>query len=234
MPMSVLPLFVLFLMVFCLAALFMLKLLPHRQRRRLRQLGIGQPAAPSLRIPSRAAHAGIALREAPALVWHKLFARRRRRVMAREFPQALDLLVLCLEAGLALDAALARICEELGGVAPNVARELSRATLEMRAGAGKEAALRALAARCGLAEIQACVAALLQAERFGAGIAAALRQHAAELRLRRRRQGEEAAAKLALKLLFPLLFCVFPSLLVVLLGPALLQAGKALLPGLGP
>ncbi|MBK4733656.1 type II secretion system F family protein [Noviherbaspirillum pedocola] len=227
----------LFAAVFCGAALLLLRLRPSRARLRLQRLDGLRAAAPGKPLvldASRRAAAPMFRALRLPLGWtHRSFGARKRRAIAREFPQALDLLVLCLEAGLALDAALARVCEEMERIAPAVTRELSRAVLEMRAGAGRESALRDFAARCGLAEVTACVATLLQAERFGAGVAEALRQHASDLRLRRRMQAEEAAAKLALKLLFPLIFCVFPALLVVLMGPAIIQAGRALLPGLG-
>jgi len=220
-----------FAAVFCGAALLLLRLRPSRARLRLQRLDGMRAAAPGKPLAldaSRRAAAPMSRALRLPLGWtHRPFGARKRRAIAREFPQALDLLVLCLEAGLALDAALARVCEEMQRIAPAVTRELSRAVLEMRAGAGRESALR------DFAEVTACVATLLQAERFGAGVAEALRQHASDLRLRRRMQAEEAAAKLALKLLFPLIFCVFPALLVVLMGPAIIQAGRALLPGLG-
>jgi tight adherence protein C len=90
-----------------------------------------------------------------------------------------------------------------------------------------------MARRTGLAEVQTLAAVLVQAERFGTGIAASLRVHAADLRVRQRQAAEEKAARLALKLLFPLIFCIFPALLLVLLGPALIQVRQALFPGMG-
>lgn len=224
----------LFVGVFCGAALLLLRLRPSRARLRLQKLVGMSAAAPGKSVALAASrHAAAPLRPRLGRL-RRLFGARTRRAIAREFPQALDLLVLCLETGLALDAALARVCEEMGRNAPALTREMLRAVLEMRAGAGRERALRDFAARCGRAEVAACVATLLQAERFGAGVAEALRQHASDLRMQRRIEAEEAAAKLALKLLFPLIFCVFPALLVVLMGPAIIQAGHALLQGLGP
>nr|WP_217345788.1 type II secretion system F family protein [Noviherbaspirillum sp. L7-7A]MBV0880119.1 type II secretion system F family protein [Noviherbaspirillum sp. L7-7A] len=194
------------------------------------------PAAYRLRKMKTAAPGGAALvrrREpgpGPGLL-RRLRDRRRRRALAHAFPDLLDLLVVCLEAGLGIDAAIARVSADMALHAPELAAELEQVSLELRAGAGRQAALRAMAQRTGLHELQALAAVLAQAERFGTGVAAALRQHAAELRLRRRLLAEERAARLALKLLFPLIFCIFPSLLLVLLGPASIQVRQALLSG---
>lgn len=157
-------------------------------------------------------------------------AKAYQRKIFEGFPDALDLLIVCLEAGLALDAAIARVALELAANAPEVSDELQLVTLELRAGSSREKALRNLAARTGVAGIDTLVAMLIQAERFGTSAADSLRVHAEELRTRRRQQAEETAAKVALKLLFPLIFCIFPALLLVLLGPAMIQIYRALLP----
>jgi tight adherence protein C len=158
---------------------------------------------------------------------------RRRRAAARHLADLLDLLVVCLEAGLGTDAAIARVAADMALSAPLLAAQLQQVARELRAGGSREEALRAMAHRTGLSELQALAAVLVQAERFGTGIAASLRVHAADLRLRQRQAAEEKAARLALKLLFPLIFCIFPALLLVLLGPALIQVRQALLPGIG-
>jgi tight adherence protein C len=158
---------------------------------------------------------------------------RLRRAAARHFADMLDLLVVCLEAGLGADAAIARVAADMSLTAPVLAAQLQQAARELRAGASREEALRAMARRTGLAEVQALASVLVQAERFGTGIAASLRVHAADLRVRQRQAAEEKAARLALKLLFPLIFCIFPALLLVLLGPAIIQVRQALLPGMG-
>lgn len=192
------------------------------------------PTAGRLRRMHAAAPGGAALirRKEPATSpWRRLRDRQRRRALAHAFPDFLDLLVVCLEAGLGIDAAIARVSADMALHAPELAAELEQVSLELRAGAGRQAALRAMAQRTGLHELQALAAVLAQAERFGTGVATALRQHAAELRLRRRQLAEERAARLALKLLFPLIFCIFPSLLLVLLGPAAIQVRQALLSG---
>jgi tight adherence protein C len=165
----------------------------------------------------------------PNLVLSRL-AKAYQRKIFEGFPDALDLLIVCLEAGLALDAAIARVARELDANAPEVSYELQLVTLELRAGSSREKALRNLAARTRVAGIDTLVAMLIQAERFGTSAADSLRAHADELRTRRRQQAEETAAKIALKLLFPLIFCIFPALLLVLLGPAIIQISRALLP----
>jgi tight adherence protein C len=114
-----------------------------------------------------------------------------------------------------------------------LAEELQLVTLELRAGSAKDKALRNLALRTGVEDVDALVTLLIQAERFGTSIAASLRVQSDELRTKRRQRAEETAAKIALKLLFPLIFFIFPSLLVVLMGPALLQIRRALLPAMG-
>jgi len=157
----------------------------------------------------------------------------RQREIFETFPDALDLMTVCVEAGLAMDASIARVAEEMRLNSPVLSEELHLVTLELRAGASKEKALRNLALRTGVEDVDTLVAMLIQAERFGTSIGASLRVHADGLRTKRRQRAEEAAAKIALKLLFPLIFCIFPSLLIVLLGPAYIQVYRILLPALG-
>jgi tight adherence protein C len=156
----------------------------------------------------------------------------RQREIFETFPDALDLMTICVEAGLAMDAAIARVADEIKLNSPILSEELHLVTLELRAGASKEKALRNLALRTGVEDVDILVAMLIQAERFGTSIGASLRVHADGLRTKRRQRAEEAAAKIALKLLFPLIFCIFPSLLLVLLGPAFIQIYRILLPSL--
>jgi len=159
-------------------------------------------------------------------------ARRRQRALFEAFPDALHLLTVCVEAGLSTEAALQRVASDIGPHCPALGEELRHVNLALQAGMTREQALRGLAQRTGVDEIEAFVTMLLQAERFGTRIAPALRVHAEGLRTRRRQQAEEAAAKVALKLLFPLVFCIFPSLLVVLMGPAMIQIHRVLLPSM--
>ncbi|KVD53949.1 type II secretion system F family protein [Burkholderia ubonensis] len=154
----------------------------------------------------------------------------RQRAIFEDFPDALDLLTVCVEAGLSLDAALLKVCEELQFRSPVVASELDLMLLEMRSGFTKQAALRNLALRTGVEDIESFCAMLIQADRFGTSIGDSLRVLSDMLRTRRRMRAEERAAKIALKLLFPLIFCIFPALLTVLLGPAFIHIYRILLP----
>ena len=154
----------------------------------------------------------------------------RQREIFESFPDALDLMTVCVEAGLGVEAAIDRVAGDIGHKSQVLSEELSMVGLELRAGSDRERALRNLATRTGVEEVEAWVALIIQAERFGTSIASALRIHSEMLRTKRRQRAEEAAAKIALKLLFPLIFCIFPSLLLVLLGPAFIQIYRVLLP----
>ena len=219
----------LFAGVFCGTWMLTRALLPGQSLRRLQRLMRSRAA------PPEAAAAAVSLRRRAGAVgpWQRLRAMHRRRAVARHVADLLDLLVVCLEAGLGADAAIARVAADMALCAPLLAAELQQVARAVRAGASRDEALRAMAQRTGLAEMQALATVLVQAERFGTGIAASLRIHAADLRVRQRQAAEEKAARLALKLLFPLIFCIFPALLLVLLGPALIQVRQALFPGGG-
>ncbi|BAL26423.1 type II secretion system F family protein [Azoarcus sp. KH32C] len=154
----------------------------------------------------------------------------RQREIFETFPDALDLMTVCVEAGLGVEAALVRVADEMQHKSEALAEELHLVTLELRAGLERARALRNLANRTGVEEVEGFVAMIIQAERFGTSIAASLRVHSDMLRTRRRQRAEEAAAKIALKLLFPLIFFIFPSLMLVLLGPAMIQIYRILLP----
>lgn len=154
----------------------------------------------------------------------------RQRELFENFPDAIDLMTVCVEAGLGLDAALAKVGEEMQLSSKILAEEIHLVGLELRAGASREKALRNLALRTGVEEIEALVAMLVQADRFGTSTADSLRVYSDTLRTKRRLRAEEAAAKIALKLLFPLIFFIFPSLLVVLMGPAFISIYRILLP----
>jgi tight adherence protein C len=168
----------------------------------------------------------------PNLLLSNLIARRQREIF-ETFPDALDLMTVCVEAGLGMDAALARVANEISLKSEVMAEELQLVTLELRAGSSKEKALRNLALRTGVDDVDALVAMLIQAERFGTSVADSLRVQSDMLRTKRRQRAEEQAAKIALKLLFPLIFFIFPSLLVVLMGPAFIQIYRVLLPTMG-
>ncbi|WP_396333772.1 type II secretion system F family protein [Burkholderia anthina] len=162
-----------------------------------------------------------------------LLARRiaaRQQQIFEDFPDALDLLTVCVEAGLGLDAALMKVTDELRFRSVVVAGEFDLLLLEMRSGFTKEAALRNLALRTGVEDVESFCAMLIQADRFGTSISESLRVLSDMLRTRRRMRAEERAAKIALKLLFPLIFCIFPALMGVLLGPAVIHVYRVLLP----
>jgi tight adherence protein C len=165
----------------------------------------------------------------PNMLLARAIARRQLEI-TQSFPDALDLMTICVEAGLGIDAALSRVATEMGLSSPVLAEEMTLVTLELRAGLSKEKALRNLALRTGVEDVDSLVAMLIQAERFGTSIGASLRVQSDLLRTKRRMRAEEAAAKIGLKLLFPLIFFIFPTLMLVLLGPAFLQIYRVLLP----
>ena len=154
----------------------------------------------------------------------------RQREIFENFPDALDLMTVCMEAGLGTESALNKVGEEMVHKSEVLSDELRLVNLELRAGAPRDRALRNLALRTGVEEVDGFVSMIIQAERFGTSIAQSLRVHSDMLRTRRRQKAEEAAAKIALKLLFPLIFGIFPTLMLVLMGPAMIQIYRVLLP----
>jgi tight adherence protein C len=157
----------------------------------------------------------------------------RQRDLFESFPDALDLLIICVESGLGLDQAIAKVATEIDIKSKVLAQELQLVLMELRSGFSRERALRHLALRTGLEEIDLLVAMMIQADRFGTSMGDSLRVHADNLRTKRRQRAEEAAAKIAVKLLMPLIFMIFPTLMLVLVGPAMIQIYRVLLPSLG-
>lgn len=155
----------------------------------------------------------------PNYVLEHLVNRRQKR-LRDGFPDALDMLVVCVEAGLGLTAAIQRVADELKYSRPDVAMEFTQVTAEMRAGVEREAALKGLAARTGLEDIRGLVSLLIQTLRFGTSIGDTLRVYSEEFRDKRLQRAEEMAAKIGTKLIFPLVFCLFPAFFVVAVGPA--------------
>jgi len=155
-------------------------------------------------------------------------AKRRKKEMLRALPDALDLMVVCVEAGLGLNQALQRVAEEIAIVSPALGEQMGLVNLEIRAGTPREDALRNFANRTDLEDVRALTTVLIQTERFGTSVAQALRIHSDTLRTKRRQRVEEASAKTAIKMLFPLVFCIFPAIFLVILGPGMLTALKAL------
>ena len=146
--------------------------------------------------------------------------RSRQQRLRWGLADALDLLVVSIEAGLGLNAALVRVGEELKDVHPDISEEFELTNLEIRVGREREEALRNLAERTGVDDLRSLVAMLIQADRFGTSIARAVRVYSDSLRTKRRQRAEQAAQKAAVKLLFPLAFFLFPTLFIVILGPA--------------
>jgi tight adherence protein C len=167
----------------------------------------------------------------PNVVLARTAARRHREIF-ETIPDALDLLTVCVEAGLSLERALVKVAGEIHIKSLTLAQEFQLVLMEMRAGFTKEKALRNFALRTGVDDVDVLVAMLIQSERFGTSVGDSLRVHSENLRLKRRLLAEECAAKIGLKLLFPLIFCIFPTLLMVLLGPAAIQISRTLAPAL--
>lgn len=163
----------------------------------------------------------------PNIVLERIVQRRRREIF-ETIPDALDLLTVCVEAGLSLERAMVKVAGEIHIKSAVLAQELQLVLMEMRAGFSKEKALRNFALRSGVEDVDTLVAMLIQSERFGTSVGDSLRVQSDNLRHKRRLLAEECAARIGLKLLFPLIFCIFPMLLLVLLGPAMLQIMKTL------
>lgn len=163
------------------------------------------------------------------LTW-RVKHRQHRLVLA--LPDALDLLVICVEGGLGLDQSIARVAEELEYTHPELSDEFHLINLEMRVGRSRLEALQELAERTGVDDVKALVGMLVQTDRFGTDLAQALRVHADSLRTKRRQRAEEMAAKTSVKMVPPLVFFVFPALFVVLLGPAVVILLHQMLPQL--
>jgi tight adherence protein C len=156
--------------------------------------------------------------------------RKRQEEITDSLPDGLDLLVVCVEAGLGLNAAFVKITEEFKLSSPALSEEFDIVNREMVAGKPRQEALRALTERTGVEDVKSLVAMLIQTEKLGTSLAQSLRVHSDSLRTRRRQKAEERAAKTTIKLVFPLVFLLFPSLFIVILGPGVLQIIEVLLP----
>ncbi len=154
----------------------------------------------------------------------------RKRELVENFPDATDLLLVCVEAGLGLDAAMVRVAEEMKINSMALTEELHLTNLEARAGSTRQQALRNLGLRTGLEEIHSFISMLTQADKFGTSIGASLRVFSDDLRYRRQMRAEVLAAKLPTKMLFPLVLCIFPAISMVILGPAGVKVYRVLFP----
>ena len=165
----------------------------------------------------------------PNIVLARLEKRRQHRIRL-SLPDALDLLVVSVEAGLGLDQAMQRVGEELVFAHPELCEELRLINFELRAGKARSEALHNLGERTGVDDVQSLVAMLVQTDKFGTSIAKSLRVHSDTLRTKRRQRAEEAAAKTGVKMVFPLVLCIFPAIWVVTLGPAAIKIVQVLVP----
>ena len=163
------------------------------------------------------------------LIWR---VHSRQHQLRRSLPDGLDLLVICVESGLGLDQALMKVSQELRITHPLFSEELQLVNLEMRIGKTRIEALRELGRRTGLEDIKSLVAMLVQTDRFGTSVAQSLRVFSDDLRTKRRQRAEEMSAKTTVKMVPPLVFFIFPALLVVILGPAVLTIMRQLMPAL--
>ena len=168
----------------------------------------------------------------PRFILNRMMATRQLKI-TWGLADALDLMVITMEAGLGLNAAMLKVCEELRDVHPDISKEFELANLEIRVGRERSEALRNLADRSGVEDLNSLVGMLIQADRFGTSIARAVRVYSDSLRTKRRQRAEQAAQKAAFKLLLPLGGLLFPTMFIVILGPALLNIGDMLGGGIG-
>jgi tight adherence protein C len=154
-------------------------------------------------------------------LWLRIRIGKRREAIFKGLPDALDMLVVCVEAGMGLDAALSRVGEEMQLTHKVLSDELNHVTLELRAGKHRQEALRNLAQRTDLEDLASLVSLLIQTDKFGTSISQSLRVYSDTMRTKRFQRAEEIAAKIGVKMSFPLILFIFPSLFVVILGPAL-------------
>ena len=159
-----------------------------------------------------------------------IVVRRRQKLISRALPNALDLMVVCVESGLGLDQAILQVAKELDHAHPEISEEFAFVNLELKAGKRRNEALKNLADRSGVEDLKKLVAVLIQADRFGTGVAQSLRAHSDYMRVQARQIAEEKAAKLGVKLVFPIFFCILPSLFIVTVGPVAVTIVRELMP----
>jgi len=164
----------------------------------------------------------------PDLLIHYAIQRRQEKIRLG-FPDALDLMVVCVEAGMGLDQTIKRIADEMKLNNAVISDEFNLMNLEMRAGRSRQDAMHNLATRTGVEDVRSLVTLLIQTEKFGTSIAQALRVHSDSMRTKRRQKAEEMAIKLPVKMLFPLILFIFPALFVVIVGPAAIRIYRAII-----
>ncbi|MEO8027219.1 MAG: type II secretion system F family protein [Bryobacteraceae bacterium] len=202
-------------------------------------LGVAFPLLTALLVSSSTADASnkfVAVLAAAAMGFFgpneyvRMASKKRQKEINRGLPNALDLLVVCVESGLGLDQAILQVSKELDKAHPEISEEFGLVNLELKAGKRRVEALRNLAERSAAEDLKKLVAVLIQADRFGTGVAQSLRQHADYMRVQTRQIAEEKAAKLGVKLVFPIFFCILPSLFVVTVGPVAMKIIRELVP----
>ncbi|HEX6896832.1 MAG TPA: type II secretion system F family protein [Bryobacteraceae bacterium] len=160
----------------------------------------------------------------------RMAAKRRQKSINRGLANSLDLMVVCVESGLGLDQAMMQVSKDLQSAHAEISEEFAIVNLELKAGKRRAEALRNLADRTAVEDLKKLVAVLIQADRFGTGVAQSLRAHSDYMRVQARQVAEEKAAKLGVKLVFPIFFCILPSLFVVTVGPVVMKIIRELLP----
>jgi tight adherence protein C len=168
--------------------------------------------------------AGIGFYMVPYLL--KFITARRQDRIDKALPDVLDLLIVCMEAGLSLQGTINRVSDEVKSISVDLYKELQLTNAELRTGINREVALKNLGERTGVQNVKALVGLMIQSDRIGASIVQSLRTHAAFLRVQRAQRAEERAAKLPVKILFPMLLFIFPAIFVVVIGPAVIQISK--------
>lgn len=166
-------------------------------------------------------------------VWLRGRVEERKTLLQRGLPDALDLLVTCVEAGLGLDVAINRVASEIRPATPVLSAELTQTALELRAGLTRSEASRRLAKRTGVDELKYLASVLVQTEMFGTSVAKSLRVMAEGMRVRRMQNAEKRAATVSVKMTLPLVLCILPSLFLIVLGPAMINIARTMLPALG-
>jgi tight adherence protein C len=165
--------------------------------------------------------------------WLLLKTARRQEKIRDGFADALDLLVVCVEAGMGLDGAIHRTAKEIALDSKVLSEELTLMNLELRAGKSRRDALKNLAMRTGIEDVNSLVTLLIQTDKLGTSVAQALRVYSDTFRTKRYMKAEEQAAKIPVKLTIPMILFIFPALLIAIMGPAFIRIGEALLPALG-
>lgn len=164
-------------------------------------------------------------------VWVRLAIARRQEKITDGFPDALDLMVVCVEAGMGLDQAIKRVADEMKLSNGTISEEFGQMNLELRAGRSRQDAMRNLGVRTDVEDVKSLVTLLIQTDKFGTSIAQALRVHSDSMRTKRRQRAEERAMKLPVKLLFPLILFIFPSLFVAIIGPGAIKIYRVIIQG---